>query len=139
MNNLEKARNILTVNGYTFVAVSDTGIITSTERGVKPLLELLDNNRNLHDFSVADKVIGKAGALLYVLLQPSEIFTDVISGPALEVLESNNIHIEYNVLTDAIINRTGTGFCPMESAVMDTADPVTALSLIREKLKSLTK
>ncbi|MDE6035579.1 MAG: DUF1893 domain-containing protein [Ruminococcus sp.] len=139
MNNLEKSKEILRDGNYTLVAVSDTETLTSTDRGVKPLLEFIDDNKTLDKFSVADKVIGKAGALLYVLLQPSEIFTNVISRPALELLESNNIHIEYNVLTDAIINRTGTGFCPMESTVRDTADPVTALSLIREKLKSLTK
>ena len=78
MNNLEKATELLKDGGYTFVAVSPDEVITSTERGVKPLLEILDSGKNLYKFSVADKVVGKAAAFLYVLLEPSEICTDVI-------------------------------------------------------------
>ncbi|MDE6426595.1 MAG: DUF1893 domain-containing protein [Ruminococcus sp.] len=137
MNNLEKAIELLKDSGYTFVAVGGGEVITSTERGVKPLLEILDRGKNLHKFSVADKVVGKAAAFLYVLLEPSEICTDVISRPALEVLENNGINIKYKTLTEAILNRTHTGFCPMETAVKNTSEAVTALSLIHEKLRQL--
>ena len=137
MNNLEKAVELLKNENYTLVAVSDNEEITSTQRGVKPLLEILDSKKNLHEFSVADKVIGKAVAFLYVLLDVREIYTDVISKPALDVLKNHEINIEYKTLTEAIKNRSNTGFCPMETAVKNTADPETALFLIREKLKQI--
>ncbi|MDE6540204.1 MAG: DUF1893 domain-containing protein, partial [Ruminococcus sp.] len=102
MNNLEKAVELLKNGNYTLVAVSDNEEITSIQRGVKPLLEILDSRKNLHEFSVADKVIGKAAAFLYVLLDVREIYTDVISKSALDVLKNNEINIEYKTLAEAI-------------------------------------
>lgn len=137
MNNLEKAVELLKTGKYTLAAVSESAEITSRQRGVKPLLEILDGGKNLHDFSVADKVIGKAAAFLYVLLGAHEIYADVISKPALEVLKNHGINIKYEALTEAIKNRDNTGFCPMETAVKNTENPETALLLIREKLKQM--
>lgn len=139
MNNLEKAVEILKNGNYTFVAVSDGEEITSSQRGVKPLLEILGLRENLSNFSVADKVIGKAAAFLYVLLGVREIHTDVISRPALDVLKKNHVNIEYDTLADAIKNRDNTGFCPMETAVKNTDNAEEALVLIREKFKQLNK
>ncbi len=139
INDLEKAVKLLKKNQLTFAAVRENESITSTKRGVKPLLELLENNINLCGFSVADKVIGKAAAFLYVLLGPDEISTDVISEPALYVLKNNNINVHYNTLTNAIRNRNNTEFCPMETTVMDTNDAYKALELIKNKLIELSK
>lgn len=136
--NLEKAVALLKTGGFTLAAVGGGDNITSREKGVKPLLNLLDGRKNLRGFSAADKVIGKAAAFLYVLLSPEEIYADVISAPALEVLERYGIKIRYGVLADAIRNRDNTGFCPMETAVLNDADPESALVHIREKLRKIT-
>ncbi len=137
-SNLERAVRLLRSGDFTLAAVSGKDEITSCKRGVKPLLELLDSRKDLHGFSDADKVIGKAAAFLYVLLEPMEIYADVISRPALEVLETNGIEISYGVLADGIRNRDNTGACPMETAVMNDSDPETALAHIRERLRSLS-
>ena len=71
---------------------------------------------------VADKVVGKAAAYLYVLLGVRKVYAAVISRPALDVLERYNIGIVYDMLVPAIRNRTDTGFCPMETAVLDIDD-----------------
>ena len=60
------AAELLKVEGYTCVFVRGKEVITSHKRGVKPLLELLDEGVSLEDFFGADKVIGKAAALLYI-------------------------------------------------------------------------
>lgn len=133
-DNLKKAAELLRNGNYTFAASDGENVIISSERGVKPLLELLDGRENLHGFSAADKVIGKAAAFLYVLLKPDEIYTGVISKPALEVLKKYGVKIQYDLLTEAIRNRVNTGFCPMETAVKNTEDPGDALVLIRETL-----
>ncbi len=138
MNLLEKAVALLRSKNYTLVAVSSTEEITSTQRGVKPLLAILDSKKNLHGFSVADKVIGKGAAFLYVILDVHEIYADVISESALDVLKAHNISITYKTLTAAIKNRNHTGFCPIETAVKNTNDAETALVLIREKLKQIS-
>ncbi len=132
---LARASELLKNGNYTLTAISGARVITSTERGVKPLLELLDSDTHLHGYSVADKVIGKAAAFLYVLLAPVEIYAGIISKPALEVLHQYDIKIAYDLLTEAIRNRDNTGFCPMETAVWDSKTPNDALAQIRNRLQ----
>ncbi len=134
-----KAKKILEENGYTCVFIKDENIIVSKERGVKPLLNLLDKEQNLEGYFVADKVVGKAAALLYVLLHVKEIFAFAVSQPAKEILQKNNITIFYKNQVERIENRTKDGFCPMEEAVLSCNAPEKAYFLIKEKLKSLLK
>lgn len=136
---LQKAKQYLHTQGYTFVAVKNKDLFVSKKRGVAPLLEQIDNNASLHGFSVADKVVGKASAFLYLILQPASIYTDLISLPALELLRQNNIPIEYKDQTQAIRNRTNTGFCPMETAVKSCHSPQEALHLIQQTVIRLKK
>ena len=42
------------------------------------------------------------------------VYADVISRPALTLLQSFHMNVEYATLTDNIINRAGTGICPVE-------------------------
>lgn len=122
---------------YTLVLFDGKTVFTDTKRGVKPLLDLLDGNSDLTGFSAADKVVGKAAAFLYVLLNVREIYADVISSHALSVLEQHQITVMYGTLTDKIKNRAGAGFCPMETAVLGENSPEKALEKIREKAKEL--
>ena len=124
---------------YTLVLFDGKTLLSDAKRGVKPLLDLLDGNEDLSGFSAADKVVGKAAAFLYVLLNVREIYADVISSSALSVLEQHKIPVEYTTLTDKIKNRAGTGFCPMEMAVLGENSPEKALGKIREKAKELAK
>ena len=137
--NLEKAVSILNTENLTLAAVGEKGILKFTERGVKPLLALVESGESLAGFSAADKVVGKAAAMLYVLLGVDGIYASVISKPALAVLRKYEIYCEYGTLTDAIKNRTNTGFCPMETAVLSVETPAEALAKIREKSAELQK
>ena len=137
--NLEKAVSILNTENLTLAAVGENGVLKFTERGVKPLLALIDGGKSLAGFSAADKVVGKAAAMLYVLLGVNEIYASVISKLALAVLRKYGIYCEYGTLTDAIKNRTNTGFCPMETAVLNIETPAEALAKIREKFAELQK
>lgn len=138
-DNLKKCCETLKSGEYTLVLFDGKTLLTDTKRGVKPLLDLLDKNTDLSGFSAADKVVGKAAAFLYVLLNVREIYADVISTHALAVLERHKIPVEYNTLTEKIKNRAGTGFCPMETAVLGEDEPENALKKIREKAKELSK
>ncbi|MCM1528957.1 MAG: DUF1893 domain-containing protein [Alistipes sp.] len=137
-SDIERAVSLLGSCGCTLAAVCGDDELTSCERGVKPLLRLLDSGKSLRGYSAADRVIGKAAAFLYVLLSPAEVYAGVISKPALETLKSHGINVSYDVLADAIRNRDNTGFCPMETAVINDTDPEAALAHIREKLRSLS-
>lgn len=137
MNNLEKAKKMLSESEYTCVLCSDDDIMTSTKRGVAPLLQWLDEGKNLSGYSAADKVIGKGAAFLYVLLGIKEVYANVISRRALETLEKSNISVTYKTLADAIRNRDNTGFCPIETAVSGITEPDAALAEIRKTINRL--
>jgi hypothetical protein len=80
---------------------------------------------------IADKVIGKAAALLMVYAGVKEVFTPTISDPAVEVFEKHNVKITYDKVVERIINRTGDGLCPMESLCLNVENPEEAFDLIR--------
>lgn len=136
---MEKTKEILEKGNYTCVLSKDDIVITSNERGVKPLVALVEQNADVKDFFAADKVVGKAAAFLYVILGVKQVYARVISKHALSVFERYKIKVSYDILTDAISNRTGDGFCPMETAVLDADSPSAALDLIKNKLKELKK
>lgn len=136
---LEKAITLLQQTGSTCVLCSEELIITDKRRGIRPLLDLLDNETDITGFCAADKVVGKAAAFLYILLKVKSLYAQVISEPALNLLEQAGISVEYGQLVTAIQNRTKDGFCPMEQAVWNIQDPSEALVAIRNTLKTLSK
>jgi hypothetical protein len=112
-------------------------IYTSTERGVKPLLGWLETKEIAAGFAAADRVVGKAAAYLYVLLGAAYVYAPVMSAKALDVFKRYGIEAECDICPDGIINRMGTGPCPMESAVADIDTPEEALVAVRAKLKEM--
>lgn len=136
---LEKAKKLLAENNYTCVLCKDDAVLSSTKKGVAPLMEWIRANTDLSGFSAADKIVGKAAAMLYVKAKISAVYAPVMSKAATEVFKKYNIYFEYETLTDSIINRLGTGICPMEQAVKNTNSPDEAIQAIRIKMEELAK
>ena len=135
--NLERAKDLLRQEQYTCVMCKEEKGYTSKERGVKPLLKWIEEEIDVRGFAVADKVVGKGAAFLYVLLGVKEIYALVISKAAVEVLETYHITVTYERKVEAIKNRTGTGLCPMEQGTKDIDNPAEALVAIRNILSRL--
>lgn len=86
-------------------------------RGIATLLQIIDKDSNeLSGATVVDKVVGKAAAALMIVGGVSELHALLISQGALSLLATSDICVSYDTLTDHIINRTNTGWCPMELA-----------------------
>ena len=136
-NNLLKARKLLLSGDYTCVVCREETVYTTTHRGVAPLLNWLDEGLDLTDFSAADRVVGRGAAFLYCLLGVKEVYALVMSRPAAEVLQSHGILADAGTFVEGIINRTGTGPCPFEAAVMDIQDTQEALNAIRMTRRKL--
>lgn len=135
---LKKIRTILGAGEYSCVAVSASeNVFTSRLRGVRPLLNWLDEGEDLSGAVVADRVVGNGAAFLYVLLGVSRVHAGVMSRAAQATLESHGIKASADELVDRILNRTQDGFCPIESAVMGIDDPEEALAAIRARLAEL--
>ncbi len=133
---LTQAIQLLNKGGYTCVLCKEQQVYTSTQRGVKPLIDLL--GEDLTGFSAADKVVGKATALLYCLFNIRALHANVISESALAVLHDHKIPTSYTELVPHIINRTGDGKCPMELATEHISDPKAAPDIIRTALKKIS-
>lgn len=86
------------------------------ERGVQDLYRLLKTEPDfLRGAFIADKVIGKAAAALMALGGVDEVFTRVVSSSARELLERSGIKVDFLSEVPHIINRTQTGWCPLET------------------------
>lgn len=134
---LERAKALLAEGKYTCVACRGEKTLCATERGVKPLLGWLNGGETLHGAAVADRVVGKAAAFLYVLLDVRVVYAPVMSVPARETLRAAGIEVYADELVPAVRNRTNTGFCPMESAVWELSDPAEAKAALERKISEL--
>lgn len=137
MTDLEKARELLVSGNYTCAVCRGNSTWTTCERGVKPLLNWLDDGADLKNASAADRVVGRGAAFLYCLLGVKEVHARVMSKPAAEVLAAHGITALADTFVEGIINRKGTGPCPFEEAVMTITDPAQALAAIRKKMAEM--
>lgn len=126
--NLNRAKQLL--DGGASLAIVGGGELTFNEHGVKTLLSL---QSALAGASVADKVVGKAAAMLLVRGGAIEVYAEVISEPALEALKRHNVPCVFGECVPNIINRNKTGICPMEQAVLDENDIEKAYGILVEK------
>ena len=131
------ARALLVEGGYTVVLCRGDVTYTDTRRGVAPLLALLDSATDVAGFDAADKVVGKAAAFLYLRLGVASVYATVISTPAYDLLTANGVTVTYDTLVDAIRNRAGDGYCPMETVTLPLTDPVEAEIANRKRLAEL--
>lgn len=137
MNDLEQAKSRLQAENLTCVICGGDRLYTSCQRGVAPLLQLLDAGQNMAGCAAADRVVGKATAFLYCLLGVRAVYAHVMSQPAREVLAQAGIPAEYGTLVPGIRNRRNDGPCPMEEATAVCTEPLQALRAIRQRLAQL--
>lgn len=135
MTDLELAINRLA--GHTLVLCRDGDVIVSDERGVAPMVGFLREGRQLSGYSAADRVIGKAAAMLFVKAGVREVYAYIMSKSAVAVLTAHGVPFSYGKLTYRIMNRDNTGLCPMESTVSVTDDVDTGVEMIFRKLDEL--
>ena len=105
-------------------------ILTSDAHGIlPPLTWLREDPVTLKGADVADKVIGKAAALLFCYGGARSIWAGMMSEAARDLLDTTDIAYAYGVLVPAILNRGGTDLCPMERRAMAIGDPAEAFAL----------
>lgn len=128
--NLNRAKELIE-EGAALAIVNGGGELTYNERGIKTLLSL--QSGSLTGAFVADKVVGKAAAMMLVRGGAIEVYAEVISEPALEVFKAHKIVCLYGEVVPNIINRTKTGICPMEMAVLGENNIEKAHKILVEK------
>lgn len=133
--------DILHNEGLTLVIKSAEGNLHRfTQRGVKDLVSLVSECPEvLQGAIIADKAVGKAAAACMVVGGVRQVHADVMSEPALAMLQNHSVDAQYGQLVDHIINRTGTDWCPMERLSRDEDDPAVIIQKVKEKLASLAE
>ena len=133
----QKAKEEYNTGKYTLVICKGEDIIKSDITGLRPVMNLIDSKKDCKGYSAADKIVGRAAAFLYTILQVKNLYGETMSKGAVEILKNAGIYYEYKILTDIIENRQKTGMCPMDEAVKDIDNPNDALEAIRNKMKFL--
>jgi hypothetical protein len=114
--NLEKAKSLLRSSGCACAVVSAGGEqLSLSGRGISPIISLLKNDPSvLRGAAAADRVIGKAAAMLLAYGGAAAVWGDIMSKPALDFLNASDIPASCGRVVPILKNREGTGQCPME-------------------------
>ena len=127
------AKNMLARQQATLVCVKNGQAVLCQERGIRPVMDLLARKEHpLQHAAVADKVVGRAAALLFAYGGVQEVYAHVMSQPAAEVFREQGIPFTYGDIVPHIINRAGDGVCPMEQRAMAITDPLQAYRVFQE-------
>ena len=137
MTDIEIAINNL--NGHSICLCRSGRIFTDDGRGISPMIRFIDENKDLCGYSVADVIVGKAAAILFVKAGISAVHGKVMSESGKAYLESHSIPCTYDILTKRIINRHGTDICPMEKTVAEIDDAETGYIALKSRLNEIKK
>ena len=134
-NEWNNAKEELKKGDYSCVICRNGKFYTTRERGIKPLIDWKDSGIDMRGFYAADRIVGKAAAMLYVLLGVRAVYAPVMSESAVRVFLRYGIDYECDTQVKLIINRKGTGICPMENAVKDMEDPEEGYAVLKKKVQ----
>lgn len=138
---IEEAKQLIKEKTCSFVVIKAGSIVYQDKgNGVKPIIKLLDTNRELlQDAIVVDKLIGKAAALLLRLGQVKMVCAITMSESGKNYLNRIGIPYACDRCIDVINNRKRDGICPLEQAVSDIDDPELAYIKLKETISELMK
>jgi hypothetical protein len=111
-----------------------------TGRGISALLTAVEEERVVSHGPLdwGDKLVGRAAALLFTLVHPRSVFALTMSTGAQDVLRTAGIPFTCDAVILDVLNRTGTGPCPMEAAVSEINEPLVALESLKQVSQTLS-
>lgn len=135
---MERLIKLLHEEQCSCVILSEGELYKGHSRGVADLYRLLrEEPEVLSGAWIADKVVGKAAAALMILGGVEYVYADTISSHALELFGQTDIRVTYGILTDHIINRAGTGWCPLETRCHRLNSPAKCLTEIENFMNEI--
>jgi hypothetical protein len=139
MSDLDLAKSMLYKKKLTLVIVKNGEVLFETNsHRISGFLGAIDQlGAMLEGASVADRVAGKAVALLCVYAKIRDVFAEVLSKKAKAVFEENGISHEWKTLVDNVLDLNKSGVCPFEKAAADISDPEAAYKAFKALQESL--
>ena len=124
---LEKAKATLKNDNCTCVLTLGSVMFKSKERGVQPLLDWMNSGNNYMGYMIADKVVGRAAAFIDIAMGIREVYAEVMSEGAKELLEKNHVEVSADTIVPQIMNSDKSDVCPLEKAVEGIENAAEAL------------
>ena len=136
--NYEEAKKMLGTDGITCIVLKDgADPLISRIRGVRPVIQWIEEGADLKGAAVFDTIVGRAAAMMYALAGADFVYGRVMSLGGAAELEKAGIKYEYGEQVDVITNRQGTGMCPMEQTVLGVADPAEAMLALKARIAQM--
>ncbi len=131
-NDLNKAEQTLKERDTTIAVVKKGKILFYTGiQGLKAIFKAADQLEDeLKGAAVADKIVGKAAALLYAYFNVSSVFGALMSQEAVKVFRDQGIIFRFDRVVPLIKGKKGGDICPFEKKVLVTSKPEEGFNLI---------
>lgn len=138
MNDIEHAKQILLAQSrHTCVFCKGNQIYTSDHRGVYALVYYLSQGTKFTGFAAADRVVGKAAALLLIMAGVREVYAQVMSESALYILSYYGTFCSCAEIVPEILDYTKSKLCPLEASVANIKQPEEAYRILQKVLDNL--
>lgn len=134
MTDLDLAKRIFQAEGLTFVIVKGGRTLARGSRdGIGELLAAVESlGEGARGASLADKIVGKAVAMVAAHVGISVVYSPLASRAAEQVLARYQIELDSDRLVPLILNRRHNGPCPMERLTMPLEQPDAAVLALKE-------
>ncbi len=138
MTDVELARQALQRDALAFALVKDGMVLNTGEReGIGELLGAVDAlGDGVRGASLADKIVGKAVAMVARAAGVRAVYATLASEAARAALAQDQIPLTYERLVPLILNKHNDGPCPMERLTLPLVDPREAVSALREFVRT---
>jgi hypothetical protein len=138
IKDLQLAKEELNSDSLAFVIVKDGVILNSgTRDGVGELIETLDGlGESAFHASLADRIVGKAVAMVARRARLSGVYSPLMSQTACDELAADHITFEHDQLVPLILNKRNDGPCPMERLTLPISDPEEAVDALRDFVRA---
>lgn len=123
---------------YSLVVVKDNKVkYRSKEESVGSIVHLLeDKPQLLKDSVVADKIIGRAVAMVCDFAAVKFCYGQVVSEGAIDIFEKNDVSYQIEKKVKAIENKDKTDLCPIEKLTLEIEDSSKGIQRIKKFLNS---
>jgi hypothetical protein len=122
---LNLAKQRLIQKNLSLVIAKNGRVLFETEsHGINGLLKAIKQLQdNMAGSSVADRIVGRAAALLLVYSGVVAVFAVTASDSGIEVLKNNHVFHEFERRVPRILDSKKVDVCPFERLVAKFSDP----------------
>lgn len=135
MTDLEKAKDYFYSQKASMVLCKEDDKFITQEKGLTPLINLIESGDDYFEYSACDKVVGRAAAFLYVLLGVKEIHAKVMAKLAIQILDKAEIKYSADEFVDTILDDQLKDTNPLEEVVLRSGSANNALRDLKAYLK----